>query len=74
MKNEEKSVLFVEFDPIKYEKLFKISKEYSFNFILFNRRRSSIWNLKSYNLYFNSDNLILTKSYIYIYNQLNLDK
>jgi len=58
MKNEEKSVLFVEFDPIKYEKLFKISKEYSFNFILFNRRRSSIWNLKSYNIIKNSNCII----------------
>ena len=58
MKNEEKSVLFVEFDPIKYEKLFKISKEYSLNFILFNRRRPSIWNLKSYNIIKNSNCII----------------
>jgi hypothetical protein len=58
MKNEEKSVLFVEFDPIKYEKLFKISKEYSFNFILFNRRRPSIWNLKSYQIIKNSNCII----------------
>ena len=58
MKNEEKSVLFVEFDPIKYEKLFKISKEYSLNFILFNRRRPSIWNLKSYQIIKNSKCII----------------
>ena len=58
MKNEEKSILFVEFDPIKYEKLFKISKEYSLNFILFNRRRPSIWNLKSYQIIKNSDCII----------------
>ena len=58
MKNEEKSVLFVEFDPIKYEKLFKISKKYSFNFILFNRRRPSIWNLKSYQIIKNSNCII----------------
>ena len=58
MKNEEKSVLFVEFDPIKYEKLFKISKEYPLNFILFNRRRPSIWNLKSYKIIKNSNYII----------------
>ena len=58
MKNEEKSVLFVEFDPIKYEKLFKISKEQSLNFILFNRRRPSIWNLKSYQIIKNSNCII----------------
>ena len=58
MKNEEKSVLFVEFDPIKYEKLFKISKKFSFNFILFNRRRPSIWNLRSYQIIKNSNCII----------------
>ena len=58
MKNDEKSFLFVEFDPIKYEKLLKISKEYSLNFILFNRRRPSIWNLKSYQIMKNSNCII----------------
>ncbi|MDC0170562.1 hypothetical protein OAJ04_02145 [Candidatus Nitrosopelagicus sp.] len=58
MKNEEKSVLFVEFDPIKYEELFKISKEHPLNFILFNRRRPSIWNLKSYKIIKNSNCII----------------
>ena len=58
IKNEEKSFLFVEFDPIKYEKLFKISKEQSLNFILFNRRRPSIWNLKSYQIIKNSNCII----------------
>ena len=58
IKNEEKSFLFVEFDPIKYEKLFKISKEQPLNFILFNRRRPSIWNLKSYQIIKNSNCII----------------
>jgi hypothetical protein len=58
IKNKEKSFLFVEFDPIKYEKLFKISKEQPLNFILFNRRRPSIWNLKSYQIIKNSNCII----------------
>ena len=58
LKNKEKSVLFVEFDPIRYEKLFETSKNHSLNFILFNRRRPSIWNLKSYQIIKNSKCII----------------
>ena len=64
IKNEEKSFLFVEFEPIKYEKLFRISKEYSLNFILFNRRRPSIWNLKSYQIIKNSNCIIANADYV----------
>jgi len=58
VKDGEKSILFVEFDPIRYEKLFKTSKNHPLNFILFNRRRPSIWNLKSYQIIKKSDCII----------------
>ena len=58
MRDGERSILFVEFDPIKYEKLFENSKHYSLNFILFNRRRPSMWNLKSYQVIKNSNCII----------------
>ena len=58
MKDGVGSILFIEFDPIKYRKLFEISKNYSLNLILFNRRRPSIWNLKSYKIIKNSSFII----------------
>ena len=58
MKDGVGSILFIEFDPIKYRKLFEISKNYSLNLILFNRRRPSIWNLKSYKIIKNSSCII----------------
>ena len=58
MKDGEGSVLFVEFDPIKYERLFENSKHHSLNFILFNRRRPSMWNLSSYQVIKNSNCII----------------
>tara|TARA_B100001123_G_scaffold449615_1_gene615687 strand:- start:8961 stop:10808 length:1848 start_codon:yes stop_codon:yes gene_type:complete len=58
MKDGVESILFIEFDPIKYRKLFEISKNYSLNLILFNRRRPSIWNLKSYKIIKNSSYII----------------
>ena len=53
-----KTVVFVEFDPIKYEKMFLLSKEFPIDCILFNRRRPSIWNLKSYSILKNSKFII----------------
>ncbi len=55
-----KSVLFVEFNPIKYESLFEYNKKSSINFVLFNRRRPAIWNLKSYNIIKKSGCVIAT--------------
>ena len=47
-------IIFVEFDPIKYEQMFLLSKEFPSQYFLFNRRRPSIWNLKSYSVIKNS--------------------
>jgi hypothetical protein len=44
-----KSILFVEFDPIKYESVFVFPKK-ELDFILYNRRRPSIWNKQSYDI------------------------
>lgn len=46
----QKTVMFIEFDPIKFEKLLINSKVFSFNCLLYNRRRPSIWNLKSFKI------------------------
>lgn len=56
-----KSVLFIEFNPIKYEKLLETSKEHSLNFVLFNRRQPSIWNLGSYKI-IKKSNCIIAKA------------
>ena len=58
-----KSFLFVEFDPIKYEKLLNNSKS-KYNFYLFNRRRPIIYNLKSFNIVKKSKIKIITSNYI----------
>ena len=55
-KSDDKSnkIVFVEFDPIKYEQMFLLSKEFPSEYFLFNRRRPSVWNLKSYSIIKNS--------------------
>jgi len=58
--DRKKSVLFVEFNPIKYKKLFEINKKHSINLVLFNRRRPTIWNFKSYNIIKKSGCVIAT--------------
>ena len=60
LQNQQKSVLLVEFDPIRYEKLFKLSTNYALNLILYNRRRPTIWNRKSYSLIKNSNCTVAT--------------
>lgn len=50
-----KSILVVEFDPIRYESLFLLSKKESINFLLYNRRKPSIWNFRSYSIIKNSN-------------------
>ena len=56
-----KSFLFVEFDPIKYQKLFSISKP-KYNSYIFNRRRPAIYNLKSLNIINKSKVKIITSN------------
>jgi len=55
-KSDDKSnkIVFVEFDPIKYEQMFLLSKKFPSEYFLFNRRRPSVWNLKSYSIIKNS--------------------
>jgi len=45
-----RTFLFTEFDPLKYESFFKILKNTTENFVLFNRRLPSIWNLRSFSI------------------------
>ncbi len=56
-----KSFLFVEFDPIKYQKLLNNCKP-KYNFYLFNRRRPTIYNLKSFNIINKSKVKIVTSN------------
>ena len=49
-KNNNDSILCVEFDPIKYKTLFLSGNNAPHNFILYNRRRPLIWNLESLNV------------------------
>jgi len=41
------NILFLEFDPTKYEELFQQLKKSGVKVVLFNKRKSAIWNLKS---------------------------
>lgn len=59
-KNLQKSVLLIEFDPIRYAKLLESSTNFPINMILFNRRRPVIWNKKSYTIIKNSNCLVVT--------------
>jgi hypothetical protein len=54
------NVLMAEFDPIKYQQLFIDSKNSSVSLSLYNRRRPSIWNKKSYSIIKNSNSQILS--------------
>ncbi len=45
----EKSILLVEFDPVKYRQFFSSMSKSMSNVILYNRRRPAIWNSNSYN-------------------------
>ena len=45
-----KNVLIIEFDPIKYKSFFKQMPYSELNFLIYNRRRPTIWNFQSYNL------------------------
>lgn len=54
LNNQTNKIVFVEFDPIKYEQMFLLSKKFPSEYFLFNRRRPSVWNLKSYSIIKNS--------------------
>jgi len=55
-----KSVLFVEFDVIKFKNFFSSVPQSSVGAILFNRRRPSIWNAESFSLIRKSGCKIIT--------------
>ena len=57
-KNQSKHTLLIEFDPIKYKKLFQLSAKQNVQLILFNRRRPYVWNKESYSIIKNSNCLI----------------
>ena len=57
-KNQKKHTLLIEFDPIKYKKLFQLSAKQNVQLILFNRRRPYVWNKESYSIIKNSNCLI----------------
>ena len=65
------NVLLAEFDPIKYQQLFTYSKNFPISLSIYNRRRPSIWNKKSYSIIKNSNSQILTSL---ILNQTNLSQ
>lgn len=58
--NLQKSVLLVEFDPIRYEKFLESSTNFPINLILFNRRRPAVWNKKSYSIIKKSNCFVVT--------------
>lgn len=58
--NLQKSVLLVEFDPIRYEKFLESSTNFPINLILFNRRRPVVWNKKSYSIIKKSNCFVVT--------------
>ena len=65
LNDNQKSHLLIEFDSIKFKNLFKNFSK-SNNFVCYNRRRPTIWNLESYssiknsNSYFFTENELLT--------------
>ncbi len=67
-KKKKKSILLIEFNPAQYSELLNNLKSNDGNLILFNRRRSAIWNfqslkiLKKNNGKLISENLLLSKS------------
>ena len=62
--NEKKSILLVEFDPVKYADLLLKSKSSSVNFILYNRRRPSIWDKNSFDILKKSGTKIISQNHL----------
>ena len=55
-----KSILLVEFDTIKFRKIFSLSSKFPLDIILFDRRRPAIWNLMSFSIIKKSNCAIAT--------------
>lgn len=66
-----KSVLLVEFDTIKFQKIFSMLPKFPLNLILFDRRRPSIWNPKSFSIIKKSNCSIATYYGVYDNNVSN---
>lgn len=62
--NTKKSILLVEFDPVKYADLLLESKSSSLNFILYNRRKPSIWDKNSFDILKKSGTKIISQNHI----------
>ena len=54
------AILLAEFDPVRYETLLSLSSKFGIDFVLFNRRKPAIWNLKSYSIIKKSKTFIAT--------------
>ncbi|MCV0411910.1 hypothetical protein [Nitrosarchaeum sp.] len=65
------SVLFVEFDTIRYKKLIQSGKKYGVPISLFGIRRPSIWNFESYKIIKNSNSKIITQSSLLSHNRFD---
>lgn len=58
--SNDKTVLLVEFDAIRYSKIFSLSLRSTLNLVLFYRRRPAVWNFKSYSIIKNSNCILAT--------------
>ncbi len=58
--SNDKTVLLVEFDAMRYKTIFSLSSESPLNLVFFYRRRPPIWNLKSYSIIKNSRSILAT--------------
>jgi hypothetical protein len=61
LNDNQKSHLLIEFDSIKFKNLFNTFPD-SCNFISYNRRRPTIWNLESYSIIKNSNSYFFTEN------------
>lgn len=60
--SSQKTVLLVEFDPVKYRNLLLESKNSSVTFILYNDRKPSVWNKTSFEVLKKSGTKIITSN------------
>jgi hypothetical protein len=60
-----KSTLIVEFDPIRYRKIFENLPNAPLNLLMFNRRRPTIWNMQSFSIIKNSGCSVMTPDLLY---------
>jgi len=68
----EKSILLVEFDPVRYRQFFLSTMKNPSSVILYNRRRPTIWNSNSYNI-IKKSNCRITTSYDLTDKKLRID-